>query len=176
MTGLARAEAVTLLEEGHKALQALFARLSTQEMTHPATMGTGTWSAKDLLGHIAFWEELAAETVAAWRAGRRPPTEGALDGAWKGADAANARNQARTTAQSLEEVRHRADAAHRAVIEAIRGLSEEEWRAPPFYPGARAAMLGDLLGRVLEGPPGPFQHASAHLGDLGAYVASLSRQ
>ena len=82
MTGLARAEAVTLLEEGHKALQAVFARLSADEMTRPATIGTGAWSAKDLLGHIAFWEELATETVAAWRAGRRPPTEGSLAGAW----------------------------------------------------------------------------------------------
>jgi hypothetical protein len=52
------AQAAATLEEGNAALAALFGHLSPAEMTRPATIGGGEWSAKDLLAHVAFWEEL----------------------------------------------------------------------------------------------------------------------
>src|SRR5207245_7846791 len=61
-------QAAAALEEGNAALQELCARLSADEMVRPATIGGGQWSAKDLLAHVAFWEELAAQTLADWRA------------------------------------------------------------------------------------------------------------
>ena len=175
MSAPTREEALATLEEGRAALQALFDRLSSDDMTRPATIGVGDWSAKDLLGHIAFWEELAADTLAAWRGGRRPPTEGTQEAPWEGTDAANARNQLRTAAQSLEEVKRRAALAHHTIVEEIQTMSEGEWRATPFYPGATAPTLGELLGRVLGAPTGLFQHAFAHLADLRTFVESLPR-
>jgi len=67
----------------------------------PATIGTGAWSAKDLLGHLAFWEELAAQALANWRAGQRPSAEDLFD--QRRTDAANAGNDERSSGQSLDD-------------------------------------------------------------------------
>src|SRR5918992_5234518 len=113
-----RDQAIATLEAGQAALAVLFAVLSDREMTRPATIGGGEWSAKDLLGHIAFWEELAVETLEDWRAGRRPSVEQISDAGPEGIDAANARDRARTADQPLEAVRTRAAAAHARVVQA----------------------------------------------------------
>ncbi len=162
------------LDEGQRTLETLFAKLSDEQMTRPATVG-GEWSAKDLMGHIAFWEELAGEAVADWRAGRRPSVEEVFESGAEGIDAANARNQAGTTQQSLAEVRARAAAAHATVLGAIRSMSDQEWRAKASYPGARRRTLAELLGSILGAPRDPFRHAFAHVPDLKAYVESLER-
>jgi hypothetical protein len=170
-------EAVATLAEGRAALEALFARLSDEEMVRPATIGGGEWSAKDLMGHIAFWEELAGESLTDWRAGRRPVVEEIGDAGDAGIDAANARNQERTAAESLETVRGRAAAAHTAVVQAIREMSDEEWGAKAPYPNARRATLAERLGSTLGGEDrGAFGHAFDHLPDLAAYLESLGRQ
>ncbi len=167
-----REQALNTLRQGHEALQGLFDRLGPDELVRSATMGSGEWSAKDLMGHVAFWEELALETLAEWRAGRRPPVEDVF--AQDGTDAANAGNQARTAAQSLEEVQRRAQTSYRAITTAIEVMSDEDWDSAPPYPAARHPTLGRLLGGVLAGPDDLFDHASAHLPDLTAYVESLS--
>ena len=54
-----RAEALATLEAGQDELDALFGQLTDTELSQPGTVGRSDWAAKDLLGHIAFWEELA---------------------------------------------------------------------------------------------------------------------
>lgn len=168
MSTLGRDEAIAYLSAGHVSLAALIDRLDDASLARPATIGGGDWSAKDLMGHIAFWEELAFQSLAAWRERRTPPTD-ADD--WPGVDAANARNQERTTRASLGEIRQRADLAQLNVIAALQSVTAEEWTAEPFYPGARHPTLGDLLGGVLGGSQGPFKHIEDHLPDLERYVA-----
>ena len=176
MTVPTRDEAIAMLEEGQSAIQALFEELSDQEMTRPATIGGGDWSAKDLMGHIAFWEELAAEALSDSRAGRRPGVLQIFDKNQEGVDEANAQNQMRTATQSLEQVRCRADAAYAVILEAIGSMSDDEWQANVFNPNARVSTLAELLGGVLGAPRRPFGHVFAHLPDLEAYVNSLERR
>jgi hypothetical protein len=170
---LTREQAAATLDEGQAALQALFAQLSPDEMVRPSTIGGGEWSARDLLSHIAFWEELAAQAVAEWRAGQRPSIEVLLGAG--ATDRLNADNQQRTAHDSVDAVQRRAEATHRTILELIRGCSDEQWRASPPYPDAYHATLADLLGGLLGAPGGPFRHAFAHLADLTAYVASVRR-
>jgi hypothetical protein len=163
---IGRDEAVATLAEGKEALDRLFAQLSDAEMERPNTIGDA-WSAKDLLGHVAFWEELALAAIAACRAGRRP--ERVADGV----DAANARNQERTREEPLAEVRARAAASHAAVLDAIQSIDDAAWAA--VAPGRRKRSLADLVGGLLGAPGRPFGHPFAHLADLAAYVGSLRR-
>jgi hypothetical protein len=151
-----RAEALTILDDGQAQLDALFTRLDDAALATAATIGGGEWSAKDLMGHIAFWEELALETIDASRAGRTPAVD-----EFKNADEANAHNQRNTAPQSLTETRKRAESAHHAVTSAIETMSDAEW-----------ATLGERVGGVLGGPRGAFDHAWAHLDDLRRYVDS----
>ena len=156
-------EAIGIVKGGQLALAGLFDRLDEEAMTRPATIGGGDWSAKDLLGHIAFWEELAVDTLTAWRGGHPPPTDA---DEWPGVDAANARNQERTTRESLAEVRERAAAAHADVVTQLQTVTAAEWASEPFYPGADNPTLGDLLGGVLGGSGGPLKHIEATLATL----------
>src|SRR5919199_1835168 len=133
-----------------------------------ATLEAGQDELDALFGHIAFWGELALETIDAWRAGRRPGVEDISGPA--GTDRANADNQARTAPQSAAEIRSRAASAHQALLAALRSLSDAEWQAPATYDAASAPSLGDMLGDVLGAPTHPFSHTYAHLDDLRAYI------
>lgn len=172
---LAQGEAIETLSEGQSRLDALFARLSDEEMLRPATIGSGKWAAKDLMGHVAFWEELAVEAVSAWRDDRPPEVARIFAKGREGVDEANARNQSHTGSQSLAEVRDRADAAHAAVLKAVAEISEDEWCAEVSTSGSEKSTLAELLGTVLGAPKRPFGHAFAHLPDLEAYVRSLGQ-
>src|SRR5262249_22422926 len=174
MTTPTREEAIATLEEGQAALDTLLARLSPEQLVRPATIGGGDWSAKDLLGHIAFWEELASQALNDWRAGRTPAVEQIFAGGAATVDAANAENQERTARQDPEEVRARAATAQTTILQAIRTMSDDEWRAKSIYPTKRLTTLVELLGGILGAPKRPFGHAFAHLAELEAYVESMS--
>ncbi|MGH2829921.1 MAG: hypothetical protein ACRDJM_05510, partial [Actinomycetota bacterium] len=90
-----------------------------------------------------------------------------------GVDRVNAENQERTKIQSLEEVRARKAAAHAAIIAAIRGMSEQEWRAKPGYKAERRRRTAEMLGAILGASKRPFGHAFAHQPDLEAFARTL---
>ena len=159
-----RDDAIHSLESGQAALEVLYARLSDAQMEQSATMAGGSWSAKDLVGHVAAWEELALQTIGAWRTGQPLPT----DGEWPGTDAFNARVQERTCGQLLLDVRQHAAATHGALVRAIQSLTGEEWRS-----SRGDNTLGDTLGRITGGPAGTFRHVFDHLDDLKAFVDSM---
>jgi hypothetical protein len=69
---LGREEALATLAEGQSRVDALLSELTEDQFTRRGTIGGGEWSAKDFLGHMAFWEEIALETLASWRRGERP--------------------------------------------------------------------------------------------------------
>ena len=68
MARATRQDAVAILEDGQDRLEALFARLSDERFVRRGTIG-GEWSAKDLMGHVAFWEEIALASLACWDRG-----------------------------------------------------------------------------------------------------------
>jgi hypothetical protein len=110
MVAPAHAQALATLEAGQEELDWRFGQLTETELSQPGTIGGGAWAAKDLMAHIVFWEELALETIDAWRAGRRPRVEDRSGPA--GTDRANADNQAQTAPQSPAQIRSRAASAH----------------------------------------------------------------
>jgi hypothetical protein len=169
-----RDQALAELEEGHARLAGLLERLSDDDLTRPATIGDGDWSAKDLVGHVESWEEIALRALADWRQGKTPETQ--QPGYWthQTVDRVNAENVQRKRGLGLSEVRSRSDRTHQAVMEAIQGMDDTEWTSPAPYPVDEPTTLADVLGGILSAPDRPFGHAFAHLPDLEAYVHSRS--
>jgi hypothetical protein len=70
-TGLSRQASIQeLLEQLNDAVQLIIAEI--RGIGHPASLRVDDWSAKDTLGHIAFWHESFARNVSALANGRDP--------------------------------------------------------------------------------------------------------
>ena len=174
MSAVTREDALATLSEGWVVLDDLVARLTPDQLIAPKTIGGGDWSAKDLVGHLAFWEELAVKALGAIRAGSRPDIEDTFARGAEGIDEINAENYERTAAQSLNDVLARAHAAHEAITAAIKEMSDDEWLAKVPYEAERRETTAQLLASIVGAPKRPFGHAFAHIPDLEAYVSSLS--
>lgn len=170
---ITQGEAVATLDEGQGQLDALSSRLDDAHLELPATIGGGDWSARDLLAHIAFWEELALEAASEWRAGQVPAIETVFRE--KRVDELNAANQQRSRELSPAAVRQRAAAAHQALRLLVNEMAPAEWTAKAPYKTEKRESLEMMLGAITGGPKRGFGHAFAHLPDLEAYVTSLER-
>jgi hypothetical protein len=160
-------EAAAILEEGQTEFDRLAARVPDDEAVQRNTIGGGEWSLKDLIGHLAHWEELALATIARFRA------DGVLARiADPDVDVENARDVARKVDWPLGRVRSEAAATHERLLGEIRAASDEDWTDPrPFEASERS--LSEMLASVLGAPGRPFGHAWAHLADLQAYASSF---
>jgi hypothetical protein len=169
-----RQEAVATLEEGDARVRELLEGISEDDLVRTRTIGNGTWSAKDLVGHLATWEGFALESLAQWRSGRRPQIEAVLSSiGTRPLNRLNAERNAAKRALSWEEIRWDADATHRQLVAKIEGMTDEEWASKAPYPTAKRGRLALLLGSVLGAPQRPFGHAFAHIPDLEAFVERL---
>jgi hypothetical protein len=174
-----RDEALATLEEGGARASELLAGVGEDDLVRPATIGEGDWSAKDLIGHVATWEELAVQTLEEFRGGVMPwveRPEGPFSAPATGkVDAFNARTTEEKRAMPLPKVLDDAHSVHGELIGSIRGMTDHEWNAKAFYetPKGNRRTLVTLLGSILGAPQRPFGHAFAHLPDLEAYVRSL---
>ena len=95
--------------------------LSDEAMSGPGLVGE--WSGKDLLGHIATWENEAMKAMAEVMQGNRPPGYGKHGGI----DVFNARESAKKARLSLGEARSRLTDSHKRLVELVAGMPEEWW-------------------------------------------------
>src|SRR5881397_1194373 len=142
MADVTRHEAIETLESGHRKLEELLAALSEEELTRGSTIGGGDWSAKDLIGHMASWEEAAIDAVADLRRGEKPRIEAYFAEDSAGVDRFNAERMAEIVGLSLAEVRGRADGAHRTLIGQIQVMTDDEWQSPVSYEAERRRRVG----------------------------------
>ena len=168
---MTQAEAVATLEEGRAQLEALLASLDDAQLSQPATIGGGEWSAADLLAHVAFWEEIALQAAAEWRAGQAPWIETVFRE--KRVDAVNAENFERSRGDAPDVVRERAARAHQALVDLVAGMDAGEWAGRAPYRTSRRETLGMMLGAITGASGRGYGHVFAHLPDLEAYVSSL---
>jgi len=170
MASITREEALATLEDGQAQVEVLAAQLSDEEAARPATMGGGDWSAKDLMGHIARWNEIAIEALGSWREGERP----GIEDVWgDGVDKLNAENYERSKADSPEQARSRLRRSHDALVGAIRDMDNAEWHSKAPYQTERRSWLGMMLGSITGAPKRAYGHAFAHLPALEKYAWEL---
>lgn len=125
MPGRTREELLALVDDEWRGLMALLEGLPEEELLRPGAVGR--WSARDLLCHIATWEEefiIAAAPIIL--AGKPLPRYGNID-------AFNARQQERWRGLSLAEAWQRARDVHRRLLECLESL--------PYIPGRTEARL-----------------------------------
>jgi hypothetical protein len=170
MASITRDEALATLEDGQAQVDALVAQLSAEEAECPSTIGGGDWSAKDLMGHLARWNEIAYEALGSWRKRERPEVE---DVWGDGVDKLNAENYERSKADSTPGAHERLRRSHAALVGAIRAMDNAEWHAKAPYQTERRSWLGMMLGSITGAPRRAFGHAFAHLPDLERYVSEL---
>ena len=166
---LSREDAVRIVSEGHRSVRELLDRLDEEAFVTHGAIGGGEWSAKDLAGHLADWEEYALRTLDEWRSRVRPWFED-VD-----TDPVNDDAIQRHLDEPATEVRRRFTELHERLRSALIDMPQDEWGARTFYQTDRQRSLGELLGAVVGGPDGPFRHADAHLGSLRDYVSTLPR-
>jgi hypothetical protein len=164
---LTRRQAVRTLEEGRAAIDALLARVPPSDLERPG-VGGGEWSPKDLVGHLARWEERALEALAAWDRGEGAPIDRELYS--RKLSDINAEAVAAKAAMTYAQVRDEADRTHQQLLRAIREMPQGRWSSPATARGRKP--LGHRLGQILVGV-GPFGHAQAHVKSLRQLVEGL---
>jgi hypothetical protein len=122
----AKADVLRSLDHSWNELNAVIDSLAEPEMV--AAGVTGDWSVKDLLGHMAFWSERAANTLTEVSAGRAdeipgPETEEDLND-W------NARESAAREGKTLPELRKEWEQAHQSARAALEKFPEDKLDQP----------------------------------------------
>jgi hypothetical protein len=118
---MSRADLLKRLDTHWQELLASCAGLSEAELVEPGV--TGTWSVKDIIGHVSVWEEEALAHLPAVLAGKRPPRYSVTHG---GINAFNEQMTARNRDLSLAEVMRLRDDTHRRLVEIVQGVPESE--------------------------------------------------
>jgi hypothetical protein len=159
-----RDEAVEIVRSQRVATLELVAALPVRARTK-AGLGGGTWSAKDLLGHLESWERHALDALDAWLRDEPAP----IDRAFRtmSLHEINARDVTRKAARSFDRVAASADRTHRELLDAMAALTDSRWERPATTRGR--APLGRRLGQILVGS-GPFGHDAAHRRSLEGLV------
>ena len=160
-----REEAISILTDGDRAVRQLIAQLPADALTRPG-LGGGDWSPKDLVGHLASWEEHALAALEAWDRDEGAPID--RDTYTRGTNAVNADAVAAKASLTVEEVWRDAGVAHSTLVDRIAQMPDSRWVNPATSRGRKP--LGHRLGQILGGPAGGFRHAQAHLKTLTAFV------
>lgn len=163
-----RNQALEILQTSRARIDALIDGLSDAQLATPTSLGGGDWSIKDLIGHLAGWEEFALARIT----GKRPPH---LSGSFNSADELNAAEIERKRAWSVAKVRKDAERVRTALLDAIENMDDDRWLSKVDV-GKGKSALALVVGRTLiGGRHGPFAHDLAHLYDLQRSVKSLGR-
>ncbi|MBI3647170.1 MAG: DinB family protein [Actinobacteria bacterium] len=157
-----REAALETLESGRRKIEALLARLTPAQMLAPG-IGGGEWSPKDLLGHLALWQEIALRTITEFRRAERPWIAGVFSTPGPGP---NDDELAARAPWSFDRALEAYSRSWAELVRSLRDLHDSEWLAPADGEDA----LGELLGVVLGKEELPFGHAFAHIPDLESFV------
>lgn len=141
--------------------------LDERQMRTRTELGAGSWSVKDLLGHLAGYEEQAT----ALATGKKPRFDFSSFGS---VDERNAADIERKRNWSVQRVSADLEAMRSRLIAAIDSMDDEGWvTRVPTRTGTSALAL--LLGKLLVGGRhGFFAHDLAHLNDLKKSVKLIT--
>lgn len=123
-----RLQLLKRLDKAWQAFNDSYVGLSDAALTEPGV--EGDWSVKDIIAHVAWWEEEALKHLPVILAGKKPPRYSVTYG---GIDAFNAQQTELKRHLSLSEVLQRRDDTHNRLVAYLEQAPEEQIaRETPF--------------------------------------------
>ena len=119
---MTRDELLEKIKQTHADFVTALADLPEEVMTKRPVIDW--WTLKDLLGHIAMWQQIAIRFIAEYKQGGCPKPLGLADDA--AIDAYNKRGVELRRDLSLAKVRAEFDAAYRDLVAAVESLRDED--------------------------------------------------
>jgi hypothetical protein len=163
-----RGEAVAILQSCRAWTDARVGALTAKEREEPTPLGDGTWSAKDLLGHLATHEDRALLLMGA--RGRSAADEALF----QDVAAFNEHHRQLKAGWSLRKVERDYASTRDELVEAIRAMDEDRW-LEKIPAGQGRSARGLVLAKALNGDKyGYCAHDFAHGRGLDAAVARLT--
>ena len=136
---------VEAMEAGWRGFRAAVDHLLPDGLEQPTPAG---WTAKEMLAHVAFWDETVEPVIVAMYRGGSLDRDWAFgsgythpDGPWPRTDEHNAREAAWASPLPAADVVARLDAAHARALGIVRSLTDDELQNPRYqhYLGNHAA-------------------------------------
>lgn len=107
------------IDQAWNGLQQSYAGLIEAQLNRPGA--TGSWSVKDILGHITTWEEEAIKYLPVIMRGERPPRYKDLYG---GIDAFNAQMTEQKHDLSITDIFQQLEDTHHQLLEIVRSAPD----------------------------------------------------
>ena len=126
------------IEESRVEMEELLTQLSETQLT---TAGVaGSWSVKDLLSHISYWERDTIDVLRAAARGETPYLTGEEQTDARNAESV-ARNHDRSVAEVMAEYYHTLD----TLIDAVRAFPDADLVEPDRFPWRKGRPLWRLV-------------------------------
>lgn len=109
------------IDRAWEALKASYGGLSETELVEPGVMGT--WSIKDIIAHVTWWEEEALRHLPTILTGEKPPRYSITYG---GIDAFNAQKYEEKKNLSISMVLQQRDEIHHQLIDFLQQVPEDQ--------------------------------------------------
>lgn len=161
-----KTELLAKLNENCNELLSLSVGLADEQVT--VTPVVGEWTIKDVVGHVAFWDQVLLDHVReSYTQGRpHPQRDDEMD------DIANPREAAKRKAWSWQRVRAEFENARRAVIERVESLSEVDLSVQvpsPWRGDNRFYSVAQMIEEVAIG------HSQEHIEQIKNWKTKLNQ-
>ncbi|MDQ1402135.1 MAG: hypothetical protein QOG03_451 [Actinomycetota bacterium] len=165
-----QARAIDILRTCRAWTDGVVSGLTSAERTVATPLGDGTWSVKDLLGHLATHEHRALVVMGA----RRPA--GDQLSSFDSVASFNDHHLAKKRSWSLKKVETDYAATRDELVAAIDATTDDRWIEKVPH-GAGRSWLGLALGKMLNGDKyGYFAHDFAHRRGLERAAEALRQR
>lgn len=154
---MTRNEILQAIQAQHAELNTVLATLPTAQLQQPLV---AWWNAKDLLGHIALWEQVALKFIREYKHEGVPKQLGIKDD--DDLDRYNKRGVAIRRDLPFDVVRAELDATYHDLIAEIESLSDADLRRPLPEPWGEGATLERLIA------VNAYQHVPEHIEQITA--------
>ena len=155
-----KAELLELVRSEYAALERAIGRLSEAQLTAPID---GSWSAKDILAHIAAWQQILIEFHIGGRPFEQAAPGIAANYRTDGVDTINEALYQRDRERPLAEVLDAFRRSHQRTLATIEGMSETDLFRAYTPPGRDPSDGGQLINWIAGDT---YEHYEEHRGTI----------